>query len=375
MMMRLRQASATNGGNMRLQRWHTSLVLILCIVVSAEAFSNPAFSSQLMRGGDTAEEDQQIDEYIEDLIASIDSSSQSSSEDIRDDIEVVETDGITEEVGRREGQAIEDVDVIHANSDAELEDDEEEHIDAASEKGRTLLTRKEAEDDEVKDVSIGKEAESGLQKKSSSSDETTAVIKRQSRGKKRASSAEDGGTTTTEDMAVELETTPSQQPLGPARPNALYRFLLNQGRIGHVVVMICVLVVEFINTFIPPLAHFLAFIFSFFSSPDESEKGGSYRQGTARGPVQKVNAQYAAFVSSDGTSVRGKQRKKAVRKADEQAAEKLRRVGSVQEAKFRHVSEDFMKRYVCVEEIDDSSNEHSLTRPMLQPSNRLLQGC
>jgi hypothetical protein len=62
--------------------------------------------------------------------------------------------------------------------------------------------------------------------------------------------------------------------------------------------------------------------------------------------VQKVNEQYAAFVSSDGTSVRGKQRKKQVRKADEQAAEKLRRVGSIQDAKFRHVSVDFMKRYV-----------------------------
>jgi hypothetical protein len=105
------------------------------------------------------------------------------------------------------------------------------------------------------------------------------------------------------------------------------------------------LITELITTYIPPLARLLAFIFSFILSPERVEGSGSFRRGP-RGPVQKVNEQYAAFVSSDGTSVRGKQRKKQVRKADEQAAEKLRRVGSIQDAKFRHVSVDFMKRYV-----------------------------
>lgn len=319
--------------------------------MSAQAFTNPALtSSSLMRGGDTAEEDQQIDEYIEDLIASVDSSSDYSSDDVRDDVEAVGITRIVEEAGGRKGRAIEEVDVIRGQS--EEDHDEEEEVMEPHDKDRSLLARKEVDGDEVEDVAVDKAA-------SLPSDvTTTTTVKRKKRTIKSSltttTTKDEEGTTITQDTAVEQETTPPQaQLIGPARPNALYRFLLNQGRVGHFVVMICVLIVEFITTYIPPLAHLLAFLFSFVSSSsDKAQGGGSYRRGAPRGPVEKVNAQYAAFVSSDGTSVRGKQRKKAARKVDEQAAEKLRRVGSVQEAKFRHVSNDFMKRYVCFDERD-----------------------
>jgi hypothetical protein len=143
------------------------------------------------------------------------------------------------------------------------------------------------------------------------------------------------------------EVSPAHQSLAPQpprRPNALYRFFLNQGRIGHILVMFCVFVVEFVINYIPPLAHILGFILTFLL-PKEDDHLLGYRR-RAGGAPQKVNARYAAFVSSDGSSVRGKKRKEQVQQADKQALEKLRRVGSIQDSKFRHVSIDFMKRYV-----------------------------
>ncbi|KAI2489271.1 hypothetical protein MHU86_25323 [Fragilaria crotonensis] len=118
------------------------------------------------------------------------------------------------------------------------------------------------------------------------------------------------------------------------RPNAVYRFLLDQGRVGRILVMFLIWIAEFVRAFIPPLANAVSAILTaiFGSGPEslEDERG--------------INNQYVAFVDSRRT-LRGKDKKKAVRMADQEAAEQLRRVGSVREARYKHLSQDFMQRH------------------------------
>jgi hypothetical protein len=331
---------------MKVKRCHARLLVLFYITVKARGFSNPPLpSQQLTRGGDNLQDDQ-IDEYIEELLATVDSTSESSSEDVRGDIDLdVEQDyqeGYPDSKmdGASDVCASDDVEVADDLSDMPVETVEnQESVEEIEESNNDeLKIFLQVEDDEEPD---GQEATSGSPEPPSM---RTKPRKKRSSGDKEQT--QNGQTVGEEKPELKEEVTPlPERAVGPARPNALYRFLLNQGRIGHIVVLICVLITELITTYIPPLARLLAFIFSFILSPERVEGSGSFRRGP-RGPVQKVNEQYAAFVSSDGTSVRGKQRKKQVRKADEQAAEKLRRVGSIQDAKFRHVSVDFMKRYV-----------------------------
>ena len=104
--------------------------------------------------------------------------------------------------------------------------------------------------------------------------------------------------------------------------------------------MILVWISEFIQVFIPPLAVFFAWIASVLGPAAlDGGRGGPYVA------PKSVNEQYTGFVSNDGTSVRGKKNKVATKKADQKAMEQLRRIGSVNEARYRHVSVNFMKRY------------------------------
>ena len=123
------------------------------------------------------------------------------------------------------------------------------------------------------------------------------------------------------------------RPHRPPRPNAVYRFLLDQGRLGRILTMLLIWIAEFVRAFIPPLANavsvILVAIFGSRKALDE-ERG--------------INDQYVAFVDSRRT-LRGKDKKKAIRMADQEAAEQLRRVGSVTEARYKHLSQDFMQRH------------------------------
>ena len=148
-----------------------------------------------------------------------------------------------------------------------------------------------------------------------------------------------------EELPLERELLPSRrrQP----RPNAVFRFLLDQGRLGRILVMLMIWIAEFVRAFIPPLANAVSTILvAIFGSPRalEDERG--------------VNEQYVAFVDSRRT-LRGKDKKKAVRMADQEAAEQLRRVGSVTEARYKHLSQDFMQRHGLGPYTRDEEDEQS----------------
>jgi hypothetical protein len=128
------------------------------------------------------------------------------------------------------------------------------------------------------------------------------------------------------------------------RPNAIYRFLLDKGRLGHMIVMFFVWMTEFVQTFLPPLANSISFVVTAIFGA-ESLRGTSGLQHQQDGDSSKrVNDQYVAFVDNR-RAIRGKHKTKANQKADQEAADQLRQVGSVVEARYRHLSQDFMKRH------------------------------
>lgn len=126
------------------------------------------------------------------------------------------------------------------------------------------------------------------------------------------------------------------------RPNGLYRFLLNQGRIGHYVVLFLVWLVEFVTTYIPPLANAVSavWIAIFGVAPVVMEQ---HKAAAAPGVRGKANKNQAGF--ADNRAGRGKERKKAAQKEDKDAAAQLRRLGNVNEARYKLLSMDFMKKH------------------------------
>lgn len=338
---------------MAARRRRMGSIMLLCIWKAGriQGFSSSARSQfgQFSRGGGTAsEEDKQLDEYIEDLISIVESSEDYSSEEVEEESKAA-SDLYAEAMRPNDEEMHSDVGVSVGGND---EEEETEELVTGVEENKNELIPSQSKDvvegkldpnftENDGDDIAGREAVHSVIGVMISSPDTETEGKPRERRTKLSSHKylEEVPFDGSKDAELD-EAFPAHRSLAPARPpNALYRFLLNQGRIGHIILMFCVLVAEFVQTYIPPLAHFLGFIFSFLLPHEEDHP--SYRRS---GHPQKVNAQYAAFVSSDGSSIRGKTGKEQVRKADKQALEKLRRVGSIQDSKFRHVSIDFMKR-------------------------------
>jgi hypothetical protein len=277
-------------------------------------------------------DDQEIDEFIEQLISNVDDDELSENKeevedsmmevlDEEDDEEEEETDQDEEEGAERQASEmlIESQTGDEAQSADSADDDEGDTENGV------------AEDEEI----LVQEATMEIEQRGAISSEDSVEDDRpkQKRAKK-ATSDHDADNS----AAVKSRIAPEERPLPEpvVIPNAVYRFLLRQGRIGHVIIMVCIWIAEFIQTYVPPLASLLGMITSRVFPP---VKARAY-DDRASGSAQTVNARYAGFVSSGRT----KQKKKQARLADQEALEKLRRVGSIREAKYRRVSDSFLKR-------------------------------
>ena len=127
----------------------------------------------------------------------------------------------------------------------------------------------------------------------------------------------------------------------PKRPNPLYLFLLRRGRIGHVLVLLLILVVEWIHAYVPPLASLLSWLGSrllVVAAADDDDQ--PYRDDDYYLPERSTTT-----VSSRRTGQTKKQRKALTKQADQVALQQLKMLGNVQQAKYRHVSVDFMMRH------------------------------
>jgi hypothetical protein len=120
------------------------------------------------------------------------------------------------------------------------------------------------------------------------------------------------------------------------RPNQLYRFLLGQGHVGHILVMETILTVEWMRAYLP-----LLFAVFDYLADRIFPKNRSWEEED-----HTVASQTTGFVTTDGSTVRGGRKRKAqTRKADEKALHQLKRIGDVNQAKYRFLSEEFMKRH------------------------------
>ena len=140
-----------------------------------------------------------------------------------------------------------------------------------------------------------------------------------------------------EELGVETERSDKHRvPVIRTRPNRFYQHLFTYGRVGHVVIMACVLLQEWVDTYLPLVG------ISFRRMMAESFPSLLGPRELSEAPI----SQTTGFVGADGTAVRGaKKRKSQLRKEDQKALYQLTRVGNVATAKYRFVSEVFMKRH------------------------------
>ena len=123
-------------------------------------------------------------------------------------------------------------------------------------------------------------------------------------------------------------------PIPRVRPNPIYCILLGYGRVGHILIMESVLAREWIETYLPMLALLLNWL---------AEKVFPSRRMLND---DMAVSQTTGFVSSDGSAVRGGKKKKAqTKKEDQKALSRLQQIGDVNEAKYRFISQSFMRRH------------------------------
>ena len=117
-------------------------------------------------------------------------------------------------------------------------------------------------------------------------------------------------------------------------PNALYRFLLNRGRIGHIAVTFVVLISEVVATYLPEMALTITWFLKAVHI---------YDSDTA---IQMAEQRRAARRRAEERQFGGKKAVKArKKKSDELAVYKLRAVGEVEEGKYCHLSSKFIERH------------------------------
>lgn len=140
-----------------------------------------------------------------------------------------------------------------------------------------------------------------------------------------------------EEMATGHNTEPSTSPVPRVRPNPMYCFLLGYGRVGHILIMESILVIEWIKTYFPMLASLLDSV---------SAKIFPRNGGAIDGSDDFGLSQTTGFVSTDGSVVRGgKKRRAQTKKEDEKALSQLKQIGDIRQAKYRFLSESFMERH------------------------------
>lgn len=153
-----------------------------------------------------------------------------------------------------------------------------------------------------------------------------------------------------------------------SRPNAFYRYLFTYGRLGHVVIMECVLLQEWVELYLPAARNCFNWAIaqilpSVFGSKDRTDTAPSQTTG---------------FVGADGSAVRGaKKRSSQMRKEDQKALNQLKKVGDISQARYRFLSQNFMKRHAIgpfadertLDNVSTVLGETELHRPMISQKN------
>jgi hypothetical protein len=314
------------------------------------------------------EDDQGIDAYIESLIASVDEeekirnnnnkqkdattttstetttpkdhtnnnnvNNDNNTDSVVDDQSILESsDDVTKKPIVDDHVAIEENLVDDDEEEEEEEGDDEEETDEEKDGDQALLTAQLAESG-VKNAQVPSNDDNDEEVVTASVSSKVFSPRLDSS----VASAPPKASTATLTATTIPEQRTTTTMVRPVRPNFLYRFLLGQGRIGHVLILLCVMVVEFLRTYLPPVERFLTW-------SDER-----YRRREQIRLVQELERRKRQQQQKLPSSKRrGKQKepsRRAIQKqADQRALSQLRQLGNVAMAKYRWVSDDFMKRH------------------------------
>jgi len=136
----------------------------------------------------------------------------------------------------------------------------------------------------------------------------------------------------------------------PAPPNALYRMLLAKGKAGHILVISLVILTEYCTVYLPELIALLSSVAQSIGiyNPNDSDRAfsgrsSSYASGDYKGGT---NPTYAAFQRTK-SATRGKAAKALRKREDKAAMQDLKLIGDPMDAKYRYLSDGFMKRH-CI---------------------------
>jgi len=140
------------------------------------------------------------------------------------------------------------------------------------------------------------------------------------------------------------------QVVTPPPPNACYRFLLRKGYIGHVILITLVVGSDWIERFIPPIysiSRLILLRLHIVADPRSTPPTTRYTTSNLDGGLTSVtNEEYMGIVSSNRGYGSKKIKNEKKKREDEVAFQKLVKVGSSSIAKYKHLSIDFMMRYV-----------------------------
>jgi hypothetical protein len=121
------------------------------------------------------------------------------------------------------------------------------------------------------------------------------------------------------------------------RPNRVYRFLLSYGIVGHILIMECIVAVEWLHVYTPLIPGVIDYIMNdVLKIQNESSRGSG----------EPLVARNSGFLNVDGSVVRGGRKRKAqTRKDDQKALNQLRKLGDVNQARYHFLSQSFMQRH------------------------------
>ena len=144
----------------------------------------------------------------------------------------------------------------------------------------------------------------------------------------------------------------SSPSLPPPPPNALYRFLLRRGHVGHILVIATIVIVDLVEQFLPPVykgSRMVLLRLHLLPDPKYAQQmryvTPYYTDGKASAATTATNVEYSGIVSEDRGIGSSKVKKAKRQREDALALQKLIKVGSdISVAKYKHLSVDFMRR-------------------------------
>uniref|UniRef100_A0A7S4ADD3 Uncharacterized protein n=1 Tax=Pseudo-nitzschia australis TaxID=44445 RepID=A0A7S4ADD3_9STRA len=119
-------------------------------------------------------------------------------------------------------------------------------------------------------------------------------------------------------------------------PNFIFRRLLNYGVIGHILIMEMIVVSEWIQVYVPQIPSLAGYIVYDMLK---------YKRQSSREREEPVNKRNSGFINIGEGSRLGRKPKKLRKKEDQNALDQLKRIGDVNQAKYRFLSQKFMERH------------------------------